>query len=168
MIEFIKALEKKLDARETKVIDECNSRLINDFNIELTPESEVGIFLEMANSGFYPKDKLYDFLYKFIDFYEQDEDYLNEFANIIVFAVSNDWLDPIDGSRLIGSLWGTLGYPDQLADFIGTEGEVEYLDNRLKSSELTPEEKKDIENKLRHIRIKLKFIATNYIQNNTF
>lgn len=168
MIEFITALQQKLDAREAKAIDECNSRLINDFNIELTPESEVGIFLEMANDGFYPKEKLYEFLYKFIDFYEEDEDYLNEFANIIVFAVSNDWLDPIDGSRLIGSLWGTLGYPDQLADFIGTEGEVEYLDNRLKNTDISTDEKRDIQNKLKQIRIKLKLLATNYIQNNTF
>lgn len=168
MIEFITVLEQKLDASEANIIDECNSLLINDFNIELTPESEVGIFLEMANDGFYPKEKLYEFLYKFIDFYEDDEDYLHEFANIIVFAVSNDWLDPIDGSRLIGSLWGTLGYPDQLADFIGTEGEVEYLDNRLKITDIKPEERKEIQNKLKQIRTKLKFIATNYIQNNTF
>ena len=167
MIEFITALEQKLDSKNSNVINECNSRLVNEFNIDLTPESEVGIFLEMANDGFYPKEKLYNFLYKFIEFYQEDEEYLHEFANIIVFAVSNDWIDPIDGSRLIGSLWGTLGYPDQLADFIGTEGEVEYLDNRLKESNICPDEKEIILNKLKQIRIKLKFLATNYIQNNT-
>jgi hypothetical protein len=168
MIEFIDVLEQKLITEDQEIIDECNKRLKQEFQVSPNAREEVGYFLHLANEGLYAKESIYDFLYKFIDFYYEDAEYLFDYANIILYAVSEEWIDPIIGSRLIGSIWTVLGYPPELTDFIGTEGEVEYHDNRLRNEDISESEKKEIEVKLSQIRIKLIRIAKDYVENNTF
>lgn len=168
MIDFIELLQKKLDSKDKNEVEKYNERLIEEYEIELTAREEVGYFLHLANEGHYPKDKIYDFLYKFVDFYYDDVEYLFDYANITMYAVSEEWIDPIIGSRLMGSIWAVLGYPPELTDFIGTEGEVEYHDNRLRSSDIDDTERTEIEQKLKQIRIKLKDIAEDFVENNTF
>ncbi len=168
MIEFIEVLEQKLSTEDQDVIDECNKRLKQEFQVSPNAREEVGYFLHLVNEGLYPKENIYDFLYKFIDYYYEDAEYLYDYANIILYAVSEEWIDPIIGSRLIGSIWTVLGYPPELTDFIGTEGEIEYHDNRLRNENISESEKKEIEEKLDQIRIKLIRIAKDYVENNTF
>lgn len=168
MIGFIEVLEQKLSSEDQSIIEKCNERLVEEFDISLTAREEVGYFLHLVNEGLYTKENIYDFLYKFIDFYYEDAEYLFDYANIILYAVSEEWIDPIIGSRLIGSIWTVLGYPPELTDFIGTEGEVEYHDNRLRSEDISESEKKEIEEKLDQIRTKLQVIAKDYVENNTF
>ena len=61
-----------------------------------------------------------------------------------------------------------MGYPPELTDFIGTEGEVEYHDNRLRNEDISETEKLEINGKLDQIRTKLIRIAKEYVENNTF
>ncbi len=168
MRDFIDLLERKLDAKDTAVIDKCNEQLIEEYEIMLSAREEVGYFLQIANDGHYPKDKIYEFLYKFVDFYYEDAEYLFDYANIIMFAVSEEWIDPIIGSRLMGSIWAVLGYPPELTEFIGTEGEIEYHDNRLRNEEIDDAERSELEEKLNQIRIQLKDLAQDFVENNTF
>lgn len=168
MRDFIDLLEQKLDAKDSSVIEKCNEQLIVEYEITLSAREEVGYFLQFANDGHYPKDKIYEFLYKFVDFYYEDAEYLFDYANIIMFAVSEEWIDPIIGSRLMGSIWAVLGYPPELTEFIGTEGEIEYHDNRLRNEEIDDTERSEIEEKLNQIRIQLKDLAQDFVENNTF
>ncbi|MER3329959.1 MAG: hypothetical protein RIF34_10310 [Candidatus Kapaibacterium sp.] len=168
MKEFIDLLALKLDSKDSSVIEKYNNQLKEDYEITLTAREEVGYFLQLANDGLYPKDKIYEFLYKFVDFYYEDAEYLFDYANIIMFAVSEEWIDPIIGSRLMGSIWAVLGYPPELTEFIGTEGEIEYHDNRLRNEEIDDAERREIEQKLNQIRIQLIELSQEFIQNNTF
>ena len=168
MREFIEVLEQKLGAENQNIIDNCNQLLVQQYQVSPNAREEVGYFLQLVNEGLYPKENIYYFLYKFIDFYYEDAEYLFDYANIILYAVSVEWIDPIIGSRLIGSIWTVLGYPPELTDFIGTEGEVEYHDNRLRNEEINETEKLEINGKLDQIRTKLIRIAKEYVENNTF
>jgi hypothetical protein len=168
MREFIDLLERKLEAKDNSVIKECNEQLIDEYEIMLTAREEVGYFLQLAIDGFYPNEKIYDFLYKFVEFYYDDAEYLFDYANIIMFAVSEEWIDPIIGSRLMGSIWAVLGYPPELTEFIGTEGEIEYHDNRLRNEDIDDTERTEIEEKLNQIRVQLKGLAQDFVENNTF
>lgn len=168
MREFIEVLEQKLGAENQNIIENCNQILVQQYQVSPNAREEVGYFLQLVNEGLYPKENIYDFLYKFIDFYYEDAEYLFDYANIILYAVSVEWLDPIIGSRLIGSIWTVLGYPPELTDFIGTEGEVEYHDNRLRNEDISETKKLEINGKLDQIRTKLIRIAKEYVENNTF
>jgi|APTNR8051073442_1049403.scaffolds.fasta_scaffold02263_7 hypothetical protein len=168
MREFIEVLEQKLGSEDQNIIDNCNQILVQQYQVSPNAREEVGYFLHLVNEGLYPKENIYDFLYKFIDFYYEDAEYLFDYANIILYAVSVEWIDPIIGSRLIGSIWTVLGYPPELTDFIGTEGEVEYHDNRLRNEDISETEKLEINGKLDQIRTKLIRIAKEYVENNTF
>lgn len=167
MIEFIELLEHKFNTNDEALIEKINEHLIGEYGIAITARGEAGSFIQATIDGFYPKEKVYDFLYKFIDFYYEDAEYIYDFANNIMLAVSNDWIDPIDGSRLIGAIWSVLGYPVELTEFIGMEGEVENLDNRLRSKDISESEKIDIKEKLGNIRQELIKMARLYIENNT-
>jgi hypothetical protein len=164
---FLELLNEKITIKEDQRVKEINYKIETDFEMPATAETEVGLFLQFVSEGHYPREQAYDFLYKFIEFYEEDDDSMTDIANLIVYAVASDWIDAIDGSRLVGSLWTYLGYPEDLVAFIGTEGEVEHLDNKLRSKNITSEEIKDIERKLSQIRLDLRAIANKYIENNT-
>ncbi len=164
---FLELLNEKITTSDDQRVKAIDNRIETDFEMPATAETEVGLFLQFVNEGHYPREQAYDFLYKFIEFYEEDDDSMVDIANLIVYAVANDWIDAIDGSRLVGSLWTYLGYPEDLVSFIGTEGEVEHLDNRLRSGNLTSDEIQDIEKKLSQIRLDLRAIANKYIENNT-
>lgn len=168
MKDFINLLEQKLEAKDATFIEKCNNQLKDKYEIMLTAREEVGYFLQLANDGHYPKDKIYEFLYKFVDFYYDDAEYLFDYANIIMYAVSEQWIDPIIGSRLMGSIWAVLGYPPELTEFIGTEGEIEYHDNRLRNEDIDDEERSEIEEKLNIIRSQLMELAQDFVENNTF
>ena len=165
---FIDLLNSKLSSSSEEEIKQIDYILQQEYECDLTAESEVGLFFHYYLQGEYNSSTLYDFLYKFTEYYNEDEDYLRDYANIIIYAVSEDWLDPIDGSRLIGSVWGNLGYPNELVEFIGTEGEIKSLDNKLRNKDLAHAERNNIMLELKDIRAKLKELAIDYIRNNTF
>lgn len=164
---FLELLNEKITTSDDQRVKAIDKKIETDFEMPATAETEVGLFLQFVSEGHYPREKAYDFLYKFIEFYEEDDDSMVDIANLIIYAVANDWIDAIDGSRLVGSLWTYLGYPEDLVAFIGTEGEVEHLDNKLRSENITSDEIQDIEKKLSQIRLNLRAIANKYIENNT-
>jgi hypothetical protein len=168
MTELLELLDRKLSANDKHTIDELNYRLAVEYGVSPTARDEVTNLLQHIVNGDYPKNEAYDFLYKFIDFYYDDESYLSDYADLIVYAISQDMIDPIDGSRLISAIWAVIGYPKELVELIGLEGEVEAKDNRLKNKEIDEQEKRSIENELDQIRTKLISIAKEIVENNTF
>lgn len=164
---FLELLHEKITTEDKERVKEISYKIETDFEMPAKAETEVGLFLQFVSDSHFPREQAYDFLYKFIEFYEEDDESMTDIANLIVYAVANDWIDAIDGSRLVGSLWTYLGYPEDLVAFIGTEGEIEHLDNKLRSNSITPDEIKEIEKKLSEIRSDIRAIANKYIENNT-
>lgn len=167
MTEQLALLEEKLSSSSDSKLSELNYKLSVEYGISQTAQDEVGYFLQCLMNGQFSLSNAYEFLYKFIDFYYENESYLSDFANIIIYAVSKEMIDPIDGSRLIGSIWAVIGYPQELIEFIGLEGEVEAKDNRLRTGNLEEEERLVIEDELKEIKRNLISVAKVIIKNNT-
>lgn len=167
MNEALELLQKKLEATDENDLDTYRMELERDFGISQVPEEEAGLVLNSAVSGELTEDELYKLFYKFIEFYESNDEYLHSFANIVIFGVAEGIVNPIDGSRLVGSLWAKLGYPDDLVEFIGTEGELEFIENQLKEGKLSADKMDEYYEKIKKISNDLKEIAADYVEKHT-
>lgn len=59
---------------------------------------------------------------------------LSQIANLIIYAIYKELIDPIEGSILIAELWPLLSYDSRLNQFIGREMEVNDLQNKIKET----------------------------------
>lgn len=59
---------------------------------------------------------------------------LSQIANLIIYAIYKELIDPIEGSILIAELWPLLSYYSRLNQFIGREMEVNDLQNKIKET----------------------------------
>ncbi len=97
-----------------------------------------------------------------------DETYenLSQIANIIIFAIYKEIIDPILGSILIAEIWPLVSYDSRLNKFIGREMEINEIRNQIKETN-DPKIILELENKIIHEKRKLIFESQMFIVSNT-
>lgn len=97
-----------------------------------------------------------------------DETYenLSQIANIIIFAIYKEIIDPILGSILIAEIWPLVSYDSRLNKFIGREMEINEIRNQIKETN-DPKIILELENKIIHEKRKLIFESQIFIVSNT-
>jgi hypothetical protein len=97
-----------------------------------------------------------------------DETYenLSQIANIVIFAIYKEIIDPILGSILIAEIWPLVSYDSRLNKFIGREMEINEIRNLIKET-TDPKMILELEDKIVQEKRKLIFVSQMFIVSNT-
>lgn len=142
-------------------VNEFCDLLLNDFvNLKLNDDEKYHylssyikyIFDLDSNNSFVTNPKIDDFTYE----------NLSQIANIIIFAIYKEIIDPILGSILIAEVWPLVSYDSRLNKFIGREMEINELKNKINES-TNSIEILDLEDKIAQEKRKLIFESQMFI-----
>lgn len=101
-----------------------NLTLSNQFKFTIISEYIKYIFELDANDSIATNPRIDDITFE----------NLSQIANLVIYAIYKELIDPIEGSILIAELWPLLSYDSRLNQFIGREMEVNDIQNQIKET----------------------------------
>jgi hypothetical protein len=130
---------------------------------DTSPSGLASVLYGYLGSGRVMQSDAYRLFERILEKAESSDEESYYIGNICIFATAQDFLHPIDMTRLLNKAWPQAGYPDSWTHLVGRESDIE--DIKFASSKDADES--DIEKNIKKAIAEIKKDAVIFVSNST-